>query len=167
MKKLLKTTRKTVLLSTASLFTLAATASVYQSTDSTSEAAYLIQGANKATMTSIVNKVGGDILHDFSVIPAISAELSQEQVEQINKMNPLLRITSKEGEKTETAGFVWGSKKGKTGERIAGFVWGSKKGKTGERIAGFVWGIKKGKTGERIAGFVWGSKKGKTGERIV
>ena len=103
MKKILTKTKKAVLLSSASFFTLVATASAFDINNDQDEA-YLIQGANKATMTSLVEKVGGDVLHDFSVIQAISAELSEKQVAELNKLNPLLRVDKEQTQ--QTAGFV-------------------------------------------------------------
>ena len=160
MKKLLTKTKKAVLLSSAGFFTLVATASAFD-INANQDEAYLIQGANKATMTSLVEKVGGDVLHDFSVIQAISAELNATQVEELNKLNPLLRLEKEQDQ--QTAGFVWGND-GQKGNRIAGFVWGND-GQKGNRIAGFVWG-NDGQKGNRIAGFVWGND-GQKGNRIV
>ena len=110
MKKILTKTKKALFFSTFSFCTLVAATSAYQVNGSQEESAYLIQGASKATMTSLVEKVGGNMVHDFDVIPAISAELTDQQVHELNKINPLLRVTS-EPKPLETASFLWDKKR--------------------------------------------------------
>ena len=56
--------------------------------------AYILQGASKGSMITLVNKIGGKVVHDFAVIPAISALLTDEQVSAIKKTNPLIRMFS-------------------------------------------------------------------------
>jgi len=102
--KILKRTKKTILLSTASVFTLLAAFNVYQS--NSNEVAYMLQGASKATMVELVEQVGGEVIHDFSVISAISVSLTEEQAIQLNTINPLVRLSTK-SQTIETAGFVW------------------------------------------------------------
>lgn len=56
--------------------------------------AYILQGASKPSMISLVNNIGGKVVHDFAVIPAISALLTDDQVSTIKKTNPLIRLFS-------------------------------------------------------------------------
>ena len=171
MKKLLTKTKKAILFSTASFCTLVAATSAYQVNDNQNEAAYLIQGASQATMTSLVKQVGGDVVHNFDVIPAISAELTEKQVNELNKINPLLRVTTEA--KSETAGILWGKGAGtgkhggKKGGNIAGILWGKGAGtgkhggKKGGNIAGILWGKGAGTgKGGQIAGILWGKGAG-------
>jgi len=150
MSNFLTKSKKAILLSTASFLTLVAATNVYQADNQ--ETTYLVQGASKSTMTSLVQQAGGEVIQDIDVIQAISAELTESELNKLTEMNPLLRVTNN----AETAGFVWGAKKTGT-TRVAGFVWGAKKTGT-TRVAGFVWGAKKTGT-TRVAGFVWGAKK--------
>ncbi|MBU2991146.1 hypothetical protein KO525_17345, partial [Psychrosphaera sp. B3R10] len=138
MKSLL-TKIKTITVVTASLFTLAATANALQNNKSQHEAAYLVQGASNATMTSLVQNVGGEVIHNFSVIQAISAELNEDQVKQISEMNPLVRFTNKDVKaesKDETAGVIWGRHGGRV--ETAGVIWGRHGGRV--ETAGVIWG---------------------------
>ena len=147
--KVFNKAKKAILLSTASVFTLLAASNVYQS--NSNEAAYMLQGASKATMVELVQQVGGEIIHDFSVINAISASLTEEQTTQLNTINPLVRLSSND-KALETAAFVWPIRS-KTGgaktQDIAAFVWPIRS-KTGgaktQDIAAFVWPIRS-KTG--------------------
>ena len=173
MKKLLTKTKKAILFSTASFCTLVAATSAYQVNDNQNEAAYLIQGASQATMTSLVKQVGGDVVHNFDVIPAISAELTEKQVNELNKINPLLRVTT-EAKSAETAGILWGkgagtgNKGGQKGGKLAGILWGkgAGTGNKGGQIAGILWGKgagtgnKGGQKGGKLAGILWGKGAG-------
>lgn len=56
--------------------------------------AYILQGASKPSMITLVNNIGGKVVHNFAVIPAISALLTDDQVSKIKKTNPLIRLFS-------------------------------------------------------------------------
>lgn len=142
--KVFNKAKKAILLSTASVFTLLAASNVYQS--NSNEAAYMLQGASKATMVELVQQVGGEIIHDFSVINAISASLTEEQTAQLNTINPLVRLSSND-KALETAAFVWPIRTKKGGAEVAAFVWPIRTKKGGAEIAAFVWPIRTKKGG--------------------
>ncbi|MDU0114601.1 hypothetical protein RT723_16720 [Psychrosphaera aquimarina] len=142
--KVFNKAKKAILLSTASVFTLLAASNVYQS--NSNEAAYMLQGASKATMVELVQQVGGEIIHDFSVINAISASLTEEQTTQLNTINPLVRLSSND-KALETAAFVWPIRTKKGGAEVAAFVWPIRTKKGGAEIAAFVWPIRTKKGG--------------------
>jgi hypothetical protein len=144
--------KKAILLSTASVFTLLAASNVYQS--NSNEAAYMLQGASKATMVELVQQVGGEIIHDFSVINAISASLTEEQTTQLNTINPLVRLSSND-KALETAAFVWPVRTKKGGAEVAAFVWPVRTKKGGAEVAAFVWPVRTKKGGAEVAAFVW------------
>jgi hypothetical protein len=129
------------------------------------ESAYILQGASKATMIELVKEVGGEMKHDFSVISAISANLTAEQVKALSAKNPMIRFSNKNDSKT--AMNWWTTKKGKTGDQVAMNWWTTKKGKTGDQVAMNWWTTKKGKTGDQVAMNWWTTKKGKTGDQIA
>lgn len=52
---------------------------------------YILQGAKKATILKDVESVGGEIIHEYSVIEAISVRLSASQLSAIKKLNPMIR----------------------------------------------------------------------------
>lgn len=132
MKTIAKKTKKAVLITTASFFTMVAAASAFQTQPQADESAYLIQGASQATMNALVERVGGEVIHNFDVIQAVSAELSADQVKALNEINPLLRVTTKaEGE--ETAAILWGKGSGGNKNLNAAILWG--KGSGGNKIA--------------------------------
>lgn len=155
-RKLFTRTKKVVLLSTASAFTLLAASNAY-----TSESSYILNGASQQTINNLVQQVGGEVIHNFDVGSGVSVNLTETQLEELKQKNPLIRFSSSDD--NELAGFVWDRRTTK-GERVAGFVWDRRTTK-GERIAGFVWDRRTTK-GERIAGFVWDRRTTK-GERIA
>jgi hypothetical protein len=144
LNKIFNRTKKMLLLSTVSVFTLFAVSNIYASPSN--ETAYMLQGASKTTMTDLVEQVGGEVIHDFSIINAISVSLTEEQAAELNTINPLVRLSSK-SKTIETAGFVWPIRT-KKGEKLAGFVWPIRT-KKGEKFAGFVWPIRT-KKGEKL-----------------
>jgi subtilisin family serine protease len=52
---------------------------------------YILQGANKATIIENVDNVGGIIVHEYSVIDAVSVKLSISQLNELKILNPMLR----------------------------------------------------------------------------
>ncbi len=52
---------------------------------------YILQGATKATILNDVSSVGGVVVHEYSVIDAVSVKLSNSQLAEIKKRNPMLR----------------------------------------------------------------------------
>jgi serine protease AprX len=54
-------------------------------------AEYILQGAEKTTILKDVDSVGGVVIHQFSVIDAISVRLSSSQLADIKKLNPMLK----------------------------------------------------------------------------
>jgi len=141
--KILKRTKKTILLSTASVFTLLAAFNVYQS--NSNEVAYMLQGASKATMVELVEQVGGEVIHDFSVISAISVSLTEEQAIQLNTINPLVRLSTK-SQTIETASFLWPRR---TTVETASFLWPRR---TTVETASFLWPRR---TTVETASFLW------------
>ncbi|GAB2996107.1 S8 family peptidase [Psychrosphaera aestuarii] len=76
-----------------------------------SHQAYILQGASKGSMISLVNEIGGEVVHDFAVIPAISAMLTDDQVSAIKKNNPLIRLFSDAKVKLDGKSDEWHNKK--------------------------------------------------------
>jgi hypothetical protein len=147
MKNLITKTKKALIISTLSAFSVVAAANMVQQ-----ESAYILQGASKATMIELVKEVGGEMKHDFSVISAISANLTAEQVKALSEKNPLIRVSSKDV--TETAINWWKTKTG--GEKVAINWWKTKTG--GEKLAINWWKTKTG--GEKLAINWWKTKTG-------
>ena len=106
MKNFVNKIRKTALF-TLAIAGVAFGANVAYSADTET---YIVQGASKQTLTQVVQSVGGEIVHDFSVITAISASLTSDQVQKIRSSNPLLRLTNKSMDGVETAYILWGTK---------------------------------------------------------
>lgn len=52
---------------------------------------YILQGAAKSTILKDVESVGGSVVHEYSIIDAISVRLSSSQLAEIKKLNPMLR----------------------------------------------------------------------------
>ncbi|GAA0291536.1 hypothetical protein GCM10009128_07450 [Psychrosphaera haliotis] len=73
--------------------------------------AYIIQGASKGSMISLVNDIGGEVVHDFAVIPAISAMLTEDQVSVIKKSNPLIRLFADATVKLDAKSNEWQNKR--------------------------------------------------------
>ncbi|MBU2916414.1 hypothetical protein KO505_00395 [Psychrosphaera sp. F3M07] len=146
--KVFNKAKKAILLSTASVFTLLAASNVYQS--NSNEIAYMLQGASKATMVELVQQVGGEIIHDFSVINAISASLTEEQTTQLNTINPLVRLSSND-KALETAAFVWPIRTKQGGAEVAAFVWPIRTKQGGAEVAAFVWPIRTKQGGAEFA----------------
>ena len=158
--KLLTKTKKAILLSTASVFVLMAASNAYKE----EQGSYILQGASQQTITSLVQQVGGEIIHDFSVISAVSASLTQSQVDELKNTNSMLRFDKKDQNKV--AAFVWPKRDKKSGPNsIAAFVWPKRDKKSGpESIAAFVWPKRDKKSGpDSIAAFVWPKRDKKSG----
>lgn len=118
--KLFTKGKKAVLFATFSLVTLvAATSAINNSQDSQQ---FMVQGASKTTMTELVEQVGGEVIHNFDEIAAISANLTEEQAFALYNKNPLIRLSNP----NETAGILWGKRRGT--ERFAGILWGKRRG---------------------------------------
>lgn len=117
--KIFNRTKKTLLLSTVAIFTLFAVSNIYASPSN--ETTYMLQGASKTTMTELVEQVGGEVIHDFSIINAISVSLTEEQATELNTINPLVRLSSK-SKTIETAGFVWPIRTKQGGAKVGKFV---------------------------------------------
>lgn len=149
MRKIINKTKKALFVSTLSVFSLMAAANMVEQ-----ESAYIMQGASKTTMIELVEQVGGEVKHDFNVISAISANLTETELKALSERNPMIRFSTKDTE--QTAGNWWTSTK--KGKHVAGNWWTSTK--KGKHIAGNWWtSTKKGK---HIAGNWWTStKKGK------
>ena len=67
---------------------LAIGANSFYLNNSTSEplSDYILQGAKKITIVNDVNTVGGEVLHEYSVIDAVSVRLSNSQLAEIKKL---------------------------------------------------------------------------------
>jgi hypothetical protein len=52
---------------------------------------YILQGATKATILDDINSVGGIVVQEYSLIEAVSVKLSNSQLAEIKKLNPMLR----------------------------------------------------------------------------
>ncbi|GAA0855050.1 S8 family peptidase [Aliiglaciecola litoralis] len=73
-----------------------------------SKASFIVQGASQDTMYKQIVAVGGEVTHTFQVIEAVSAQLTENQIDRVKRVNPLLRffsnadvnISSKNGWKT-------------------------------------------------------------------
>ncbi len=150
--KIFKTTKKAILLSTAGIFTLLAVSNTAQS--SSTEVPYILQGASKATMVELVKQVGGEVIHDYSVIDAVSASLTHEQVSRLTDINPMLRMMSKAASQ-QTAGFVWPPRSKRINSEFAGFVWPPRSKRINSEFAGFVWPPRSKRINSEFAGFVW------------
>jgi len=72
---------------------------------------YILQGANQKTIVHDVNKAGGVVVHEYSVIDAVSVKLTQTQLEALKAINPMLRlfkdqkieVTAKKSKKSKKA----------------------------------------------------------------
>jgi serine protease AprX len=53
---------------------------------------YILQGATKSTIKNSINSVGGIIVHEYSIIDAVSAKLTSKQLESLKKRNPMIRL---------------------------------------------------------------------------
>jgi predicted DNA-binding WGR domain protein len=180
--KFIKTTKKSIVLTVSGAFAVTAVAHAYQAEEQT----YIIQGASPATISQLVENVGGEVIQNIELVNGVSASLTDNEVSSLKDQNSLLRFDNKQ-KNDELAGIIWG-KLGPTGEKYAdsqaGIIWGKlgPKGKTkGEKYAdsyaGIIWGKlgPKGKTkGEKYAdsyaGIIWGKlgPKGKTkGEKYA
>jgi hypothetical protein len=120
LNKILNRTKKMLLVSTVSVFTLFAVSNIYASTSN--EVGYILQGASKATMTKLVEQIGGEVIHEFSAINAISVSLTKVEAVELTAINPLVRI-SETLDTAETAGFVWPVRTKQGTAQVAGFVW--------------------------------------------
>ncbi|MDN3652698.1 S8 family peptidase [Thalassotalea ponticola] len=54
--------------------------------------AYIVQGASKPTLIQAVESVGGEVLHKYTVIQAISALMTDQQVQQVRSSHPMIRL---------------------------------------------------------------------------
>lgn len=52
----------------------------------------IVQGASQSIMEQNITAAGGEVLHSFSVIEAVSAQLTEQQIEQMKSSNPMLRF---------------------------------------------------------------------------
>jgi len=139
LNKLFNRTKKILLLSTVSVFTLFAISNIYASPSN--EVSYILQGASKTTMTKLVEQVGGEVIHDFSAINAISVSLTKDEVVALTAINPLMRI-SETLDSVKTAGFVWPIRTKQGDIETAGFVWPIRTKQGDIEVAGFVWPIR-------------------------
>jgi serine protease AprX len=64
---------------------------------------YIVQGAKKETILKNIDTVGGIVVHEYSVIEAISVKLSKGQLSELKKINPLLRSFKDKGVKVASA----------------------------------------------------------------
>jgi len=53
---------------------------------------YILQGSNESQIIQDVNSIGGSLVHQFSVIDAISVRLTDTQVSELKKLNPLVKM---------------------------------------------------------------------------
>ena len=52
----------------------------------------IVQGASQSIMEQNIKAAGGEVLHSFSVIEAVSASLTPQQMEQIKLSHPSIRF---------------------------------------------------------------------------
>ncbi len=53
---------------------------------------YIVQGASKPTLVNAVESVGGEVLHKYTVIQAISALMTDAQVNEVRNAHPMIRL---------------------------------------------------------------------------
>ena len=174
--ELFKKSKKSLVLTSAGVLAIAATANAYQA----DEHSYIIQGASSATMIQLVQSVGGEVIQNITLTDGISASLTAQEVLLLQQKNSLLRFNDTSVD-NKVAGFVWGkigkkppaAQESDLDDKVAGFVWG-KIGKKrppaatqtelDNKVAGFVWGkigkkppaAEQANLDNKIAGFVWG-----------
>lgn len=154
--KFIKTTKKSIVLTVSGAFAVTAVANAYQAEEQT----YIIQGASPATISQLVEHVGGEVIQNIKLVNGVSASLTEQEVSTLKGQNSLLRFDSKSNS-DEVAGFVWDTigtkgsgkktkKNNYSDSQVAGFVWDTigKKGSVDKtkknnfsdsQIAGFVW----------------------------
>ncbi len=174
--ELFKKSKKSLVLTSAGVLAIAATANAYQA----DEHSYIIQGASSTTMIQLVQSVGGEVIQNIALTDGISASLTAQEVLLLQQKNSLLRFNDTSVD-NKVAGFVWGkigkkppaAQESDLDNKVAGFVWGkigkkppaAQESDLDNKVAGFVWG-KIGKKrppaatqtelDNKVAGFVWG-----------
>jgi serine protease AprX len=53
---------------------------------------YILQGASRSALVSAIQAENGVVIHEFKIIQAVSAKLSQAQVSGISSKNAMIRF---------------------------------------------------------------------------